>query len=133
MELKKYYKLSLNYYRIILALTIPFYIVLYGASGHKFRFNKQDFTWMVVIIGSIIVTSIYSSLKSRKGNISLIIKSITLIFLLITFFGGCYTVWSEINFEYGSDIPYLIRVLFFVIPVAFIVANALIFKSVYED
>ena len=46
----KYSIFSRWFYLIVLGLTIPYYLLLYGASGHKFNPPPEDIIWMTVVV-----------------------------------------------------------------------------------
>lgn len=115
----KYSTLSRRFYLIILGLTIPYYLLLYGASGHEFNPPTEDIIWMTAVIISLGTAVIYLRFKVNAGlsfNVLRILFSIT---LLLTAYGGVKAFLFIAQFDYGDDISFIIRGLSYLIPILF--------------
>ena len=127
--------ISLNFFRVILVLTIPFFIVLYGASGHKFRYDPETVLYFLIITGALITVTVYHRVKIGISTIYWVVKLIAITFSLLTFIGGINAAWIELNFKYGSDISiifiFFIRVVLFLFLLAnlIVVVNLILPKS----
>lgn len=121
--MKKYKKFSEVFYLFILALIIPFYLVLYGASGHEFRPEPEDVMWMRVIVVAIISMIAYLIGRHFQGIITTVIKTIFGMTLVCIIYGGLKVLWYILNFEFGSDIGIPIVVLSHGIPIVFLYSS----------
>lgn len=121
--MKKYKKFSEVFYLFILALIIPFYLVLYGASGHEFRPEPEDVMWMRVIVVAIISMTAYLIGRHFQGIITTVIKTIFGMTLVCIIYGGLKVLWYILNFEFGSDIGIPIVVLSHGIPIVFLYSS----------
>jgi hypothetical protein len=120
---KKYKKFSEVFYLVILSLTIPFYLVLYAASGHEFRPEPEDVMWMRVIVVAIISMTVYLIGRRFQGIGTTIIKIIFGVTLICTIYGGLNVLWYILNFKFGSDIGIPIVILWYTIPVVFLYSS----------
>jgi hypothetical protein len=82
----RYSTFSKGFYSVILALTIPFYLVLYGASGHRFDPPTEDIVWMIIICFAFVTMIFYLTLGKGDG---LGAKGIR-VFLGVTLLGTAY-------------------------------------------
>lgn len=119
-EMERYRRFSEVFYLVILSLTIPFYLILYGASGHEFRPEPEDVMWMQVIIAGIISMIAYLIARRFKGIGSVLIKIIFGLTLICILYGGLKVLWHMINFRFGDDIFFLIQILFYIVPIVFV-------------
>src|SRR5690606_9454381 len=84
----KYSTLSKWFYLIILGLTIPYYLLLYGASGHQFNPPSEDIISMFVIVIAFVTLILYLRLKEKSGVGFNIMRVLVTITLLLTAYGG---------------------------------------------
>ncbi len=59
----RYSKFSKWFYLIILGLTIPYYLLLYGASGHQFNPPTEDIISMIVVVTAFGTLTAYLLIK----------------------------------------------------------------------
>lgn len=118
--MKKYKRFSEIFYLIILLLTIPFYLLLYGASGHEFRPEPEDVMWMTFIVAAIISMIAYLTGRRFSGVAATLIKIIFGLTLVCMLYGGLKVLGYMLNFKFGSDIGVLIQLAFYIIPVVFV-------------
>lgn len=128
----KYLTFSKGFYLIILGLTVPFYLLLYGASGHQFNPPTEDIVWMTVVIVAFVTLSIYLTIKQKSGigfNLMRILVTIT---LLISAYGGVKVFIDMIQFNYGDDISFFIRGLSYFIPLLFTFSTVVILLGLFK-
>jgi heme/copper-type cytochrome/quinol oxidase subunit 4 len=97
---------SKGFYLTILGLAIPYYLLLYGASGHQFNPPTEDIISMTVIIISFVTLILYLRLKDKSGLGFNLMKVLTTITLLVTAYGGLKVFIYIIKFDYGDDIGF---------------------------
>lgn len=131
--MKKFYNFSIAIYLITLILTIPFYLLLYGASGHQFRFDIVDILVGLLIISSIVLTFKYLTIKPKYGFKYKIISILLLITLLITLYGGLTALISMIGFDFGSDVNVFVILLSYVLPITFITSIIIITHEIINN
>jgi hypothetical protein len=116
----KYTIFSRGFYLLILGLTIPYYLLLYGASGHEFNPTSEDMNRMTTVIVAFVTMIIYLATKQKTGLIFKFIRVMVMITLILTTFGGVKALLSNFQFNYGNDISFMIIVLSYLIPLLFI-------------
>ena len=125
-------KYSIKFYLVILVLTIPAYLLLYGASGHSFNIPTEDIIWILIIIISLILMVFYLENKEKVNQTFDIFKVLLTISLTATLFGGLRSVFFIFNFNYGDDIDILIRGIHFLVPLTFVLSNTTILIGLYK-
>lgn len=116
---------------IVLGLTIPYYLLLYGASGHKFNPPPEDIIWMTVVVIAFGTAVIYLAVKEKVGlgfNVFRILFSIT---LLLTAYGGLKSFLFILQFDYGDDINFIVRGLSYLIPLLFTLSSIIILLGLF--
>jgi hypothetical protein len=129
---EKYKKFSEVFYLVILSLTIPFYLVLYGASGHEFRPEPEDVMWMRIIVAAIISMTAYLIGRRFRGIWTILIKIIFGLTLIATFYGGLKVLWFILDFDFGSDISFLVVLLWYIIPIVFLYSGSCVNDEVFN-
>jgi hypothetical protein len=117
---KKYKRFSEIFYLVILSLTIPFYLALYGASGHEFRPETEDVIWMRIIVAAIVSMTAYLIGRRFRGIGTILIKILFGGTLIATCYGGLNVIWFILNFDFGTDVGFLIVLLSYVVPIVFV-------------
>lgn len=125
MELKKLIRISNFIYPLTLILAIPFYLVLYGASGHRFNIPNEDIFWICVVCSAILTFYI-----NRRTN-KLISKILTAAFATIILYGSVQITWSQLNFTFGDDIGILVVFLLMSCPLVFLAATGIYIYSLF--
>ena len=133
MIIERYYKLSTRIYLTILSLIIPFFLLLQGASGHGFHITSSEFIPGTIIVLTIILMIIYKA-QNQLNRPKKLLLSIPLVLLLaLTFFGGITSLIFVLNFEFGTDVSAFVRILFYLVPVTFLLTNYIIFVVIIKD
>jgi len=130
--INKYSTISKGFYLIILGLSIPYYLLLYGASGHQFNPPTKDIVWLAVIIIAFVALFVYLRVKAKSGFGFYILKALVILTLLLTAYGGLLTFLSAIKFDYGDDISLFIRGLSFIIPLLFMFSSVIILLGLFR-
>lgn len=125
MELKRLIRISNFIYPLTLILAIPFYLLLYGASGHRFNIPNEDIFWICVVCGAILTFYI-----NRRTN-KLISKILTAAFATIILYGSVQIAWSQLNFTFGDDIGILVVFLLMSWPLVFLAATGIYIYSLF--
>jgi hypothetical protein len=129
----KYYKFSVGFYLIVLGLATPFYLILYGASGHEFHFNMEDWIWILTAVCTFTLTVIYLFNKDKEGFQYQILKAGLGILMLTTLYGGLQSFKYILNFKFGSDISIIVVGLSYIIPLIFIGSNYVILLELLRE
>jgi heme/copper-type cytochrome/quinol oxidase subunit 4 len=128
----KYSTFSKGFYLTILGLAIPYYLLLYGASGHQFNPPTEDIISMTVIIISFVTLILYLRLKDKSGLGFNLMKILTTITLLVTAYGGLKVFIYIIKFDYGDDIGFFIRGLSYIIPLLFTFSTIIMLIGLFK-
>lgn len=128
----RYSKSSKWFYLIILGLTIPYYLLLYGASGHQFNPPAEDILAMVVVIVAFVTLLAFVSLKEKSGLGFNLIRILVTITLLVTAYGGLRIFLFMIQYDYGDDISYFIRGLSYLIPLLFTFSTIILLVGLFK-
>jgi hypothetical protein len=115
----KFTTFSSGFYTIVLALSIPFYLLLYGASGHRFDPPAEDIVWMIIIFVSFIIMIAYLVVNKKRVWFITLIKIVLAITMVLTAYGAILFLKSMIDFKFGSDLGFMTRALFYLTPVLF--------------
>ncbi len=128
----RYSKFSKWFYLIILGLTIPYYLLLYGASGHQFNPPTEDIISMIVVVIAFGTMTTYLMIKEKTGlgfNLMRVLLTIT---LLLTALGGLRIFLFMIRFDYGDDIGFITRGLSYIIPLIFVFSTVVILLGLFK-
>jgi hypothetical protein len=106
--MRKYKKFSEVFYLLILSLLIPFYLALYGASGHEFRPEPEDVMWARVIVVAIIAMIAYFIARRFQGIWAAVIKIFFGLTLICIFYGGLQVLLFILSFEFESALVLLL-------------------------
>src|SRR5262245_31193634 len=118
----KYSTFSKWFYLLVLGLAIPYYLLLYGASGHEFNPPKEDIFSMFAVVTAFVTFVVYLLLKDRSGSGANLIRILTAFTLLLTAYGGVRFFLFIVQFDYGNDISIFIRGLSYLIPLIFLLS-----------
>ncbi|MGC3945571.1 MAG: hypothetical protein QM762_13810 [Chryseolinea sp.] len=122
----RYSRICKRFYMTILGLTIPFYLLLYGASGHQFDPPQEDIIWIGVVIVAFVVELSYASLKVKAGPTFNLLRVLFLITLIATAYGGLKAFLSMLEFDFDDEVSFIIRGLFYGIPLVFVLSTLVI-------
>src|SRR5688572_19239194 len=128
----KYSTLSKWVYLVILGLTIPYYLLLYGASGHQFNPPTEDIISLIVVIVAFVTLILYFRLKEKSGLGFNLMKVLVTITLLLTAYGGLRIFTFMIQFDYGDDISFFVRLLSYIIPLLFTFSTIIILVGLFK-
>ena len=128
----KYSTLSKWFYLVILGLTIPYYLLLYGASGHQSNPPTEDIISMIVVIVAFVTLIVYFRLKEKSGLAFNLMKVLMTITLLLTAYGGLRIFIFMIQFDYGDDISFFVRGLSYIIPLLFTFSTIIILTGLFK-
>lgn len=129
--INKYSTFSKGFYLTILGLTIPYYLLLYGASGHQFNPPTEDIISMIVVITAFVTLITYLRLKEKSGLGFNLMKVLVTITLLLTAYGGLRIFLFMIQFDYGDDMV-IVRGLSYVIPLLFTFSTIIILLGLFK-
>jgi len=127
MTLDKLYKFSVRSYLIILGLTIPIYLLLYGASGHEFNVPPEDLIWIVTVIGALVLMTLYLIQSKKEGLGYNTIRILLGLILVVTFYGGLKAFLFIYKFKFGDDVGFFIRGLSYTVPLLLSASSIIIF------
>ena len=108
----RYRTFSKGCYSTILFLAIPYYLLLYGASGHRFDPPTEDIIWMIIVVISFVAMMMYLIATRKKGRFLNVTKVALAITLVLMAFGAIKFLLSMVDFKFGSDIGLVTRGLF---------------------
>jgi hypothetical protein len=124
---------SKRFYSIILAFAIPFYLLLYGAIGHRFDPTIEDVVWMIIIVFAFVMMMLYLTLRKTDGLGSKAIRVILGVTLLGTAYGAARILLTMIQFEFDEEVSFIIRGLFYLLPIIFLFSIAVIFIGLFKN
>lgn len=128
----KFYNISLKFYRIVLGLIIPVYLLFYGASGHWFNLTVEHITGFVLIAGVFVLLTLHSRLKDKKSRYNISVRIMLAGVLLATLYYGFRAIWFIANFDYDESVGFMIQIISFLFPLAFVAANVVILVNLYK-
>lgn len=128
----KYSTFSKVFYLTILGLTIPYYVLLYGASGHQFNPPTEDIISMTVVIIAFLTLITFLRFKEKSGLGFKLMKVLVTITLLATTYGGLRILIYMTQFDYGDDIGFFIRGLSYIIPLLFTFSTIVILLGLFK-
>jgi hypothetical protein len=114
--IEKFTAFGRKFYLTALGLTIPFYLLLYGASGHKFDPPAEDIIWMTIIVAAFVLAILNSMLKEKSGPI---VNGLFSLALLATTYGGIRVFVFMVSFDYDDEISFIFKWLSYLIPLLF--------------
>lgn len=118
------YRFSLKFYRTTLWIVIPFYFLLFLASGHEFEFNPEEFGWIMVAGTALILTYYTNDTRTDKTE-ELVFKISFGIVLTLTLIGSLFLFVQGLKFEFGEDVQAM-RLLTYTVPLIFAFCNSVI-------
>jgi heme/copper-type cytochrome/quinol oxidase subunit 4 len=128
----KYSTFSKVFYLTILGLTIPYYVLLYGASGHQFNPPTEDIISMTVVIVAFLTLITFLRFKEKSGLGFKLMKVLVTITILATTYGGLRILIYMTQFDYGDDIGFFIRGLSYIIPLLFTFSTIVILLGLFK-
>ena len=131
--INKYSTFSRWFYLLMLGLTIPYYLLLYGASGHEFNPPIEDIIWMIIVIVAFGTAIIYFLTLKKMGPGFNVIKILFSITLLLTAYGGIKSLLFIVQFDYGDDINFIIRGLSYLIPLVFTFSSIITLLGLFNN
>jgi|GEM_PF-3470546 hypothetical protein len=128
----KYSTFSKVFYLTILGLTIPYYVLLYGASGHQFNPPTEDIISMTIVIIAFLTLITFLRFKEKSGLGFKLMKVLVTITLLATTYGGLRILIYMTQFDYGDNIGFFIPVLSYIIPLLFTFSTIVILLGLFK-
>jgi hypothetical protein len=132
MTLTRLHKFSLTFYLVILGLTIPIYLFLYGASGHEFNIPADEQLWLLLAGAGFVLGTIYKRKKERKGLTYIGLQFLFGAILVGAFYGGLKLFLFIVKFDFGADIGFITIGLSYIVPLVFILSCGLIFLGLFK-
>ena len=123
------YRFSLNFYRTVLWIVIPFYFILFLASGHEFQLNIRDFGWLVT--AGIALTLTYFIDLDRDKRETIIFKIIFGTILTLTLVGSIILFLGALQFKYGEDAQGM-RLLSYIVPLIFAACDIVVIIGLFR-
>jgi hypothetical protein len=123
--MKKYERLAIRAYLIILGISIPIYFLLYGASGHEINVPAREILWMVVAVVAFCLVLTYKVKRKRAEALQSITIILLITILLSTIYAGVKVFWSMVLFDFDDSVV-IPRILSYVVPAIFVISNCLI-------
>ena len=132
MTLTRLHKFSLTFYLVILGLTIPIYLLLYGASGHEFNIPSDEQLWLLLAGIGFILGTIYKRKKERTGPTYIGLQFLFGAILVGSFYAGLKIFLFMIRFDFGDDVGIIVIGLSFLVPLIFTLACGLLFVGLFK-
>jgi nitric oxide reductase large subunit len=104
-----------------------------GASGHGFHFNSTDKIALVFVLSGIFIVPNYKNKLIRKTRLKQLILMLPLVIAVGTIIIGILVLKNSVEFKFGEDVSEIERVLFYLIPLVFIVLNGIIIKGIIVE
>lgn len=130
--LDKHLVLFKNFYLMVLGLTIPFYLMSFGASSHQFAPPVVDLISLTAIVIAFVSMMTYLRFKNRSGLLYRLVQVIVTVTLLLTAYGGIRVFMYVIQFDYGNDTGVIIRGLSYFIPLLFTLSTVVILLELFK-
>lgn len=121
----------IRFYVVILSLTIPYYLLLYGASGHEFNPTTEDITWVTVVFIALVTAIANLALKEKVGLLFNAIRVLFSITLLLATYGGLKAFLFIVQFDYGDDTGIIFRGITYLIPLLFTFSSIIILIGLF--
>jgi hypothetical protein len=129
---KGLFKISLRFYLIILGLTIPIYLLLYGATGHEFNIPAEEQLWLFIAGLSFIIATVYTLTKNKNGLTYIGLKLLFGISLIGTAYGGLKLFLEAVKFNADNSPGFFITGLSYTLTLGFTIACGLIFIGLFK-
>ncbi|WP_299767131.1 hypothetical protein [uncultured Dokdonia sp.] len=124
-------KYSMPTYVLILIFSILFYFLLWGASGHKLNIQLTEILGLIFMLFGIIIVPNYKSKRINKTK--KLIQILSLLISVETIIPGIVVLIYLFGFKFGDDISPIAIVLFYLVPLVFIIANGTIIKGILTE
>jgi len=111
------YRFSLKFYRTTLWIVIPFYFLLFLASGHEFEINLKDFCWIFVVGTGLILSYFTNDIRTDRIEESIFKYSFGTV-LTLTLIGSLILFVEGLEFKFGDDSQGM-RLLTYTVPLMF--------------
>lgn len=119
-------KHSIKIYVLCILFSIFFFILLLGASGHRYHYNPSDKYIFSFIISGILIVPIHDDKRIKNRFLKLFIQILALITAIGTLIVGISLLKENFEFEYDKNMNPIINGIFYLVPLIFILANGLI-------
>ena len=127
-------KLYLIIYQITIAFTLLFYVVLKGATGHKFIISNEEILYSLLLFSAFILCGFYKEKERFGENFNKVILYLLLVLSIITFGIAVYFLYFSITFDYEFwESPIMITITGFLLPIIFTWCNFYLIKKVIKE
>lgn len=127
-------KLHLIFYQVALVFALFFYVVLKGATGHKFVITNEEIFYSVILFLAFVISGLFKENKKLGKKTNRFILYLFLFFSAATFLMSLYYLYFTFTFDYGfNEQLFFILIFFFLIPIIFTWCNFYIIKKVLKE
>ena len=127
-------KLHLIVYQLIIVFVILFYVVLKGATGHKFVVTNEEKIYFTLLLLTFVLSIFYKVREKFGKKISKIILWMLIIFAILTFGMAIYFFYFSITFDYEFwENAIIITSIFFILPIIFIWCNLYLIRKIINE
>lgn len=121
-------------YLILFGFWGVFHIILKLASGHQFYVTSSEKLYFLLYVVVFFLAYVYKLRLKLPQVIKNIVLYLFLIASLATFILGLIGIFYIITFDFGYREELMtIIILFYIIPILFLLANFFLIKSIYEE
>lgn len=130
--MEKSFRISTIIYRVVLGLTLPFFLLLAGASGHQYRFGFDDILLICGTILPFLILSIYLKAKNNSNLLAKLLGFLLVPLLGFTLYKAIEAVIFLVNFNSDPSSIGFIGFCFLVLG-AFIISNGVLLKGIIRE
>jgi len=87
---------------------------------------------MIIVVLAFGTAIIYFTFKERLANGFRLVKIMMAMLMSVTLYGAGIVFINLVRFDFGDDINFLIRGLFYVTPLVFILSGVVIFLGLFS-
>ncbi|HWA34546.1 MAG TPA: hypothetical protein VG737_10475 [Cyclobacteriaceae bacterium] len=128
---ERFFTISKWFYLVILGLAIPYYLLLFGASGHQISIQLGDFLWMMIVILAFVAYTLYLRIEEKTGLEFDLMRAFVMITLILTVYGAFRIFLFMVQFDFGDDVSLVAIGLSYFVPVFFIFSGIVISIDLY--
>lgn len=123
-------KIHLIIYQITLGFAAFFYLLMKGATGHKFIITNEEIIYFIILFSAFVVSGFYKETKRFSKNFNIVVLYLFLVFTLLTFAISLYFLYFSFNFDYEYSI--MVFFLFYLVPIIFSWCNFYLIKKIIK-
>lgn len=135
LKIKEFFlKSYLTIYMITIIFAMLFYIVLKGATGHKFVISNEEKIYSLLLLLAFVLSGFYKERKRFFKIFNKVIVYMLLPFSIITFGMSLYFLYFTFTFDYGFwENAIMITSIFFILPIIFTWCNFYLIKNLIKE